>query len=183
MQFPTHLKPEQRLLRVIYVSTLTTTGAIEDFSVWCITGIAAILGLLVANINSVSNIISKSGLKWGIALLTVSMLAGALAKQLGFAIRCGVALLEALYTEIASPEGTAALEGVTDSPEEFQRHMTEPFLWPIKGIMIRAAKRGAKDPVLGEKRFVRMLCIQIYASYVQIVCAASGLLFLGFGIK
>lgn len=183
MQYPKHLKPEHQLLRVIYAGVLTVAEPIEAFSVWCITGAAAILALLVVNIDSVSKIISTSGLRWGIVLLTVSMLAGAVAKQLGIVLKRGIALTDAMYAEIATPGGAAAMDNMTLSTEDFQDQMVAPFLWPFKKIMLHAARRGAADPIAGEKRFVRMLCVQMYASYIQMACAAAGLLFLAIGIR
>src|SRR4030065_1893360 len=183
MQYPAHLKPEHQFLRVVYAGVLTIAEPIETFSVWCITGTAAILGLLVVNIDSVSKIISASGLRWGIVLLTVSMLAGAVAKQYGIVVKLGIALIDAMYAEIETPGGAAAMDNMTVSTEELQEQMAAPFLWPFKNIMLRAARRGAADPIAGEKRFVKMLCVQMYASYIQMACAAAGLLLLAFGIR
>lgn len=183
MQYPEHLKPEDRFLRIIFVGSLSAAGPLEEFATWCITGVAAILALLIANLGTVSKVISESGLRWGIVFLALSMLAGAAAKQFGVGIRNGVALLEALYAEFAKEDARATLAGMTAAQEEIQKKMAAPFLWPLKGIMLRAARRGASDYLSGERRFIRMPCVQMYASFIQSMSAAAGLLFLAFGIR
>lgn len=183
MQYPSHLKPEDQFLRIIFAGVSAMAEPIEVFATWCITGVAAILGLLVANLDSVSKIISAPSLRWGIVLLTSSMLAGALAKQFGIAIRRGLAMLESLYTELESPDGSVMMESMTTSPEEMQSKMAAPFLWPINVLMLRAARRGATDPINGEKRFVKLLCIQMYGAYAQAIFAVVGLLIFASGIS
>jgi hypothetical protein len=183
MQYPDHLKPEDRFLRIVFFGSLAAAEPMEEFATWCITGVAAIVALVLANLATVSKIISETGLRWGIVFLALSMLAGVVAKQFGIAIRKGIALLEALYAELSKPEAREAMANMTWTTEELQKKMAEPFLWPVKGMMIRAARRGATDSLSGEKRFIQLLCIQVFASAFQSASATVGILVLAFGIK
>ncbi len=182
MHYPPHLKPEENLLRLVYAGTLSIAQPVEEFAAWCVTGVAAILGLLVANLNSVSKIVSVTGLRWGIIFLVISMLAGATAKQLGIAIRKGLTLLDELYVEFDKPEGKAMLQGASISPEEFQSRMAAPFLQPLRKLMLQAARNDAVDLLAAEKRLIKLFCIQIYASWVQSISAVVGILTLALGI-
>ena len=156
---------------------------VEEFSTWLLTGTAAILALIVANISSITQVISEFGLRWGLALLTISMVAGVIAKQFGIAIRKGVALVEAIYAEIQTQAGAAAFQKAQMDSDTLAKELAAPFLWPFKRMMEKGTRMGAKDPLWGEKRQIKLFCIQLYASYIQGGLAAIGLLFLAFGIK
>ena len=183
MDHPPYFTPEQKFLRTIYVGSLSSVEASETFAAWLLTGVAAMLGLILANAESVAKIISSGALRWGIVLLTISMLAGVIAKQFGIAIRNAMALTVALYAELLSPDGQAIVESISANPSKIVQKMSEPFLWPLKGIMLKAAQAGSDDYLHTEKRCIRMLCWQMYSSAIQGVTAAIGILFLSFGIQ
>jgi hypothetical protein len=183
MQYPPHLSSDQHLVRLTYIGVLSTAEPVGEFSTWLLTGTAAILGLIIANISSISPAIWGIGLSWGLALLTISIVAGVIAKQLGIAIRNAVALTEALYTELQTQEGAATLQTAGTDSETLAIELAKPFIWPFKSMMENATLMGAKDPLSGEKRLIKYFCIQLYASYLQGGLAALGLLFLAFGIK
>ena len=183
MQYPQHLKPFDRFLRVLYLGNLSMAEPIEEFATWCITGVAAIVALMLANLEAISKIVGDSSLRWGIVLLTTSILFGVVAKQLGIGIRKGIGLLESLYAELSTPEGQAAIAESDVKPEDVPAKIAEPYLWPLKRVMLSSAKKGSSDAIAGEKRFVRLLCVQMYASFLQGLCGISGILTLALGIK
>ena len=183
MQYPAHLKPEERFIRVVFLGILAAAGTMAEFAKWCVSGTAAILALLIANLGSVSIIISSLSLKWGMILLSISMLTGVFVTQLGTGIRMGVEMIESLYAELAKPEAQAAMAGSRLPPEEMRKKLLEPFLWPLSILIARTAKKAQTDSIAGEKRYVRMFCILIYGSLVQTISAIAGLVVLACGIK
>lgn len=183
MQYPAHLKPEQRFLRIVFVGVLSIAGPAGDFAKWCVSGVAAILALLIANLASVSAILSHSSLKWGMIFLAVSLLAGVFAVQLSMGVRMGTLLIESLYQELATPEAQAAIAASTLPTHEMTKQMCEPFLWPWNRFMLRGATNGVTDALKGEKRFVKMFCLLMYASMMQTGTAVLGLIVFACGFK
>lgn len=183
MQYPPHLSPDQHVIRLTYVGILSMAEPVEEFSTWLLTGTAAILALIVTNISSITPTISGFGLNWGLTLLTISMVAGVIAKQLGIAIRKGVALVEAMYAELQTPQGATILQNAQMNSETLAKAVSAPFLWPFNRMMEKGALIGATDPISGEKRFIKLFSVQLYASYLQGGLAAVGLLFFALGIK
>lgn len=153
-----------------------------EFATWLLTGEAAILGAVIVNVEAISKVLSARCLRWGTALLVISLLAGVIARQLGLAICAGLALTEEMYEELESPEGMAALQGMIASPQEFKDQLSSAFLPPLRGMMKRAFERGGKDPLSSEKRFAILFSVQLYSLWAQGLLGAAGLLVLGFGI-
>lgn len=183
MDHPDYLSPLQKFLRYIYLHTLSAAGASAEQSKWLITGTAAILGLLVANLASIHEVVSSWAIKWGILLLTISMLIGVVVVLMSIAIKQAVLVTDALYKKFAEPEGKASIEGITEKLEIIIESMIEPYYGPFKCYMRMCAYRGASDFLATEKRSVRMVCTIIYLSLAQGILGACGLIALVIGIK
>lgn len=182
MKYPKHLSPKQRLLRLLYVNVLSIAKPMEEFATWLLAGVAAILGAVIVNVATVSSALSSTSLRWGLAFLVVSLLTGVVSKQIGAALRAGVVLMEEMYEELESQNGSAALKGLAESPEEFKQELSSAFLPPLRGMMKRSFERGGYDALAGEKRFTKLFCIQLYSLWAQNISGAAGLLTLAFGV-
>ena len=77
------LQPEHVFKKVIWRGTLALGEGLDQFTTWTITGIAAIVALLVSNLDSISQIVSAGGLRGALILFTVSLLAAVTSKQIG----------------------------------------------------------------------------------------------------
>lgn len=183
MQYPYHLTADQQLHRAVYVGVLKMAGPIENFSTWLLTGVAAILALFVTNLEPINNVISDFGVRWGLSLLTISMIAGVVAKPLGIAVRSGVELTDGMYADMETPEWAEMAKNLKGDAATYVKDISEPFLWPLDRIMASAARKASTDGLRGEKLFIKMYCVQVYALYTQAGLAAAGLLFLVLFIK
>jgi len=183
MDHPEYLSPLEKFLRSIFLHILSAAGICADQTKWVVTGTAAILGLIIANLNSVREVVSSSALKYGICLLTTSMMVGVLIVLLALAIKHAVLVAQAFQQQLASPEGKASVEGINASPEELNAAICEPFYGPIKTYIRKSADSGVKDFLSVEKRNVRTMCTICYLSIIQGLLAASGLVVLALGIK
>lgn len=183
MEYPKHLSAEQHFQRITYIGVLSISQPAEQFASWLITGTAAILGLIVVNIDSVSNVISNESLRWGLTLMTLSILCGVITKQLGIAIQRGLTMLESLHAEMNSPIGEAIRARLSTPADVFGKELASPLLPPFRGSMLRALQEGMKDNLAAEKRLVKMFCLQLYASYAQAALGAIGTIWLVCGIK
>jgi hypothetical protein len=182
MKYPKHLSAKQNLLRLMYMNVLLITKPMAEFSNWLLVGVGAIIGAVLVNVEAVSSVVSATSLRWGISFLVISLLTGVVVKQIGASLSASRDSMEELYNELETPEGSAALDGAFESPEEFKEEFSAAFLPLLRGMIRRGFERGGKDPLSGEKRFVKLLCVQIYALWVQNISGAIGLLILAFGI-
>jgi hypothetical protein len=183
MKYPKHLSAKQNVLRLMYMNVLLITKPIAEFSTWLLAGVGAIIGAVLVNVEAVSSVLSATSLRWGITFLVASLLTGVVAKQIGASLSASRGSMEDLYNELETPDGSTALEGAFESPEELKEEFSAAFLAPLRGMMRRGFERGGQDPLAGEKRFVKLFCIQLYALWAQNISGAIGLLILAFGIN
>ncbi len=177
------LKPEHVFKKVIWRSTLSSGTAIEQFTTWTLTGIGAIVGLLISNLDSVSKIVSLTGIKSAIVLFTLSLLAAVVSKQIGIAVTSGLETTNKTEDLLNSPEGQQLMGSMTISPRQLVTELAEPFLWPISVITRWSGERGLSDYTSGDKRLVRLFCIQLYLSFTHGILALSALLVIGLSIR
>src|SRR5687767_6521986 len=102
LEHPPHLSPEQRYLRTIYLGYLSSSKPLETFVTWVLTGVAAMIALLVSNADSISKIVSHECFRSGMILLTLSLLPGVLSKNFGMGIQQGLVVVDAMYAELFS---------------------------------------------------------------------------------
>lgn len=183
MNYPSHFSPKERVLHLLYVQTLSMSRPMGEFATWLLTGSAAIIGAVIVNVEAVGNVLSVGSLRWGLFALVLSLLAGVVVKQLSVAIAAGLELLEQLTKELESPQGVAAIRAINVSPDEFKTEMASAFLPPLRRLMVRGFEKGARDNLNAQKRFILLLCIQIYSIWMQGVFGIAGLLIFAFGIK
>ena len=183
MDHPEYLTPLQKFLRYLYLHTLSAAGVSAKQAKWVVTGTAAILGVIVANLAAIHEVVSSWALKFGILFLTLSMLLGVLVVLMAIAIKHAVLVTEALYKKFAEPEGKASVEGVTAEPAEVIEAMVEPYYGPLKAYLRSSAYRGTKDFLASEKKNITMMCTVAYLSIIQGVLGAIGLIIIVIGIK
>lgn len=89
MEHPKHLSPKDTLVRMMLMQTLAIAKPMEEFATWLLTGVAVILGAVIVNVEAVSNTLTAVNLRWGLTFLVLSLVAGAISKQIGLAISAG----------------------------------------------------------------------------------------------
>jgi hypothetical protein len=181
--YPKYLNPEQRFLRLMYVAVCASAKPAGKQLKWIVTGNAAILGLLIANIGTVSTAMYPGNLRWGIIILVVSLLIGIVSLALAVAVTSSVEVVDALYNELESNSSEVMLDSVTTPPEQMNEQMYAAFVGPLKWFMRRSVNRKKGDLLGGEKESVRWLCWFVYAAAIQNVLAAIGIIILAWGIK
>jgi len=139
------IQPEHIFKKVIWRSTLAVGETLEQFTTWTITGIAAILALLVSNLDSVSKIVSAAGLRSAVILFTLSLLAGVISKQLGMAVTNGLKTLNNVENLLNSEQGKRLMSEMKIEPRQLVLEMAEPFLWPLSTLSRRSGRRGLSD--------------------------------------
>jgi hypothetical protein len=176
------MRPEHVLKKVIWRSTVEVGVALERSTTWTIGGVAAVVGLLVSNLDSVATIASPDAIKAAIVLFTLSLLAGAISKQIGMAVAAGVNTLKQTENLLYSEAGQKLMNDMTIEPRQLVQELTEPFLWPLSWFARKSGERGLSDYVSADKRFVRMLCLQIAVNGLHGLLALAALLAIGLSI-
>ena len=63
------------------------------------------------------------------------------------------------------------------------KEIAEPFLWLLSWVMRRGGERGIRDYLSGDKRMVRMWCLQLYFNMLHSLLAVVALIVLAVSIK
>ena len=178
-----HLSADQKLQRLTFTNTLTMANPMGEYATWLLTGTATIIGAILVNIENVSKILSLCALHWGLTFLVSSILIGVFVKQYGINIATGVSTMDTMYSEMQTPAGQEMLQNLTLNTEDFKEAMSSAFLWPISIFVKKTCEKSAIDFLAGEKRFIKLLCVQIYLLWAQGISGTIGLLILVFGIE
>jgi len=174
---------DQKLQRLAFIGSLTMAKPIGEYATWLLTGTATIIGALIINIENVAKMLSIFTLQWGLLFLVISMLIGVFVKQIGIGIASGVSISDAMFFEMSEPSGQKMLRNLTLNQDEFKEAISSAYLWPLTIFSKKAFDKGTADNLAGLKKFIKLLCIQIYLINIQGFFVATGLLFLVFGIR
>ena len=96
--------PEGQIFLVLWRSILDMAGPISEYYRWILTGVTAILALIVANLNSLLQAVEKGYLKAAIILLVVSISFGFISYVLSVSVKLRVEISKRLEPVLGSPE-------------------------------------------------------------------------------
>lgn len=178
----TVMRPEHVFKRVVWRSTVEVGEALERSTTWTIGGVAAIVAVLVSNLDSVAKIASLESIKISVVLFTLSLLFGALSKQVGMAVIAGVNTLKQTEALLNSEVGKQLMGQMTIEPKQLVQELAEPFLWPLSTFVRKGGERGLVDYVAGDKRFVKMFCFQVAFNAFHVLLSVAALLVIGLSI-
>ena len=182
------ISPEHIFKKIVWRSTLALGGVLEQSTTWTLTGVAAILALLVSKIDTVSKIytvskiVSPTSLRNSIILFTLSILAAVVSKQLGIGIANGLKTMSELDGVLSSREGQQLIYSLEKDGRQLVLELAQPFWWPFSALFRRSGEKGLSDYLAGEKSLVRMLNFQIYLNGLHGILASAALLILAFSI-
>jgi len=178
----TVIRAEHVLKKFIWRSTVGVGETLERSTTWTIGGVAAIVAVVISNLDSVAKFTSLNGIKSSVILFTLSLLFGALSKQVGMAVVAGVNTLKETEALLNSAAGQQLMNQITIEPRQLVQELAEPFLWPLSTFVRKGGERGIVDYVSGDKRFVKMFCLQIAFNALHVVLAVAALFAIGFSI-
>ena len=87
------MTPEQIFKRFVWRQSIAMGENMEKFTTWTITGCAALVGLIISNLESINEIIPITSLRYSILLFVASLLFGVASKMFGMALTSGINLL------------------------------------------------------------------------------------------
>lgn len=150
---------------------------------WTVGGLAVIVGVVLANLQNVTALVTLSYLRWGLIFIVVSLLLGVIAKQMLQAIAYAVSHLLEVCNDLFSEEGIAYLKECRGNPTSFAAEVKKFYLWPMSAFVAYSAKRGGSDFLISEKRFGRLFCVGLYFAWLHFLVGLLGLVIITLGIK
>jgi len=176
------IKADQIFKKIVWRHTVSLSHAMEQATTWSITGVAAIVGLFISNLDSVGTLVSSIGLRWFLISFTASLAFGAISKQIGMVLGKGLEMVEKMEGVLYSDQGQILMNQMSTPPRELVNEIAEPFFWPLSSYMIKSGLKGIEDYLSPDKRFVKMFCIQLIFVYLHGITAASGILIIAYSI-
>ncbi|OGU20552.1 MAG: hypothetical protein A2580_00425 [Hydrogenophilales bacterium RIFOXYD1_FULL_62_11] len=119
----TVIRAEHEFKKFIWRSTIEVGEALERSATWIIGGVAAIVAVVVSNLDSVAKISSLDGIKASVVLFTLSLLFGALSKQVGMAVVAGVNTLKETEALLNSEAGRRLMDQMTMEPRQLAQEL------------------------------------------------------------
>lgn len=174
--------PEGQLLSATWRTMLGMAGPVSEQFRWILTGQAAIIGLMVANLDSLQKVVSPGHLRWSLGLLVISLVLASFAYLLSVSLRARHDVMAQFERLLGSPEGREVLSRMTMEQADFLRQFSAPLFGPLKWFMLRSARNGAKDPFAVEKGGISLMVWQAYAMWLSVALAAAGLFSLVAGL-
>ena len=175
--------PEGVFLTVCWRTIIGMVGAVSEQYRAMLTGIAAILGVIVANLDSIQAVVHDTYLKNSLCMLVGSVFLAAVAYLLSTALKARNDVSSQLEQILGSAEAQSVMQRMTTEASELRRELCEPFFGPMKWFMAKSAERGASDPFALEKGAIKLIVWQAYAMWVAMFLAALALTILALGLK
>jgi len=174
------LNANEAFVRAAFHSQGKISKALADYATWTVTGVAAIIGALLVNSESVTKAVEPHMLKWGMVVLICSLVIGGLCKQAGEAFLAGLESIESLVATLSTLDSSYG--GDLDQAV-IEKELVDGYLWPMSMFIKRSFAGGTRDNLHAEKRLMKVLSIQIFAAWLQTASAAGGLIVLAFGLR
>jgi hypothetical protein len=175
--------PEGQFLKFIWNTTASIAEPVADLYKWTLSGIAAILALVIANIDSVASSIASANLKWGIIGLVLSLLLGVFAHNLAVAVKFRRELGEHIDTTLTTEEGVEVIKRMECDPRILIEHLSAPYFGPLKWLTKRAGEKGLADQLSSEKGTITLMCTQVYIGFCHYLLGAIGIIVLASGVE
>jgi hypothetical protein len=170
------------LKKIVWRSTISGGSSMEQFTTWTITGVAAIVGLIITNLGSLATIVSLSGLRAAIILFVVSLIFGAISKQAGMALASGLQTISEVEGRLYSDAGRALIVKMAIPPQQLGSEFAEPFIWPLSALIRKRCEQSVTDYLRADKTLVRVFCFQLCMNWLHSLFAVIALLVLAFSL-
>jgi hypothetical protein len=176
------MKPEYIFKKVVWRNILQLGPSIESWTTWTITGVGATIAIFISNIDSVSKIVTKLGIKYSLIFFTLSLVFGTASKLIGRILFASVSIVKEIEATLYSKEAKNLMDTITIPLKEMIDELSDPFLWPMNKMMKKAGKKGIEDYLTSDRQLVKMFCLQLYFDTVHFFLASLALLLIAFSL-
>jgi len=169
--------PEGRCLRSLWDGLLMMAPEGVTYTKWIVTGIAGMVAVILARLDSITQHVSPTCFKWGTSILVVSLLTGSIACLVSLSLSAGVKARKRLEME---PEQRDA-----DAPvmtPALLSEFKEPFWGILRWTVERSLRKATVDPLYSEKNQISLVCLATVLIFSTVALAAVGLIVLTVGL-
>ncbi|WP_269537183.1 hypothetical protein [Cerasicoccus fimbriatus] len=166
---------EGQLLSFFWITIAKNNTSIEGYTKWTLSGVAAMIAIILSNTPAIIELAGTASLKWSISLLVFSLMFGFGAHISCLSIGARVRSLESIQAGLQSQQGQISLNNISISPQELGEELISPFWGPLKSTMKKNYLKGLSDPFLSEKGMINVFCIQVYLTFLHLLIAAIAL--------
>jgi hypothetical protein len=141
-----------------------------EYTKWIVTGIAAIVAVILASLDSITKHVALGWFRSGTAFLVVSLLSGSLAYLISLSLAAGVESRK--RAEKIDENGDSSAPNVT---LELLKSFNSPFWGPLRWIMKRSLRKAMEDPLYVEKSQIYTVCLLNVLILTTVVLAVTGM--------
>ena len=175
--------PEGKVLLVTWRTIIGMSATVSEHYRWIVTGIAAVLAVVIANLKPIQEVVHDGYLKTAVSLLVVSVFLSSVAYMLSLALKVRVEVMDKVEGILTSPAGQSVMADLKVTVPELNAEMCRPFFGPMKWLMLRAAQKSALDPFSAERGSIRLLVWQAYAMWASLLLATLSLALIVLGLR
>lgn len=164
--------PERIFKRYLWRSVVKSgSPSLESFTTWTLTGVGATAALLLANIDSLDDMVTTRGIAIVLLMLAISLLTGAVSKQIGLVLPSAVTTSEQVENDLATDAGQRLMDAMNLESAKLSEQLAEPFLWPVNRFVRAGGDAGGRDFHANDRRFVRVFCLQLWFFWAHALLA------------
>lgn len=177
------MTPEQELKKLTWRSVISLGESMEKSTTWTLTGVAAIVTLIIGNLESISKLISLMGIKITLACFILSLIFGVISKLYGMSLSAALQIVKEIEKSLNSESGKNIIDNITIDNQQLANEIAEPFYWPLSKLMKNGMNSGDKDFLSGDKKLVGIYSKQVFTNFSHIIFTALGLITIVFFLK
>jgi hypothetical protein len=178
----TNGSPEGKVLQIVWRCMIGMAAEVSEMYRWVLTGIAAAIALVLANLSSIESVIGPMSLRVTMALLTISFASAALAFILSQALKLQNEMIQRIVPILQSGQCQELFTRFSLTPREFVDELCKPFSGPLGWIVRRSGEKGINDELAKEKAGIALIVWQAYAMWLSLLFAAAALIAVVVGV-
>lgn len=175
--------PEGQFLHVIWRTIIGASSAVSEQYKWMLTGIAAVLAVVIGNLEPIQKVIGHSYLKGAIALLAIAVVLAAIGYMMCEAVKMRAAVNARLEQVLSDPQAGTVLGQIRIEQRALLEEVAKPFFGPLGWLMRRGAEKGAADSLHVDKGSIHLIVWQAYVMWAALAAYAFEIFIIILGIK
>lgn len=154
--------------RVLTAMANRVSSELVSFSSWMVLGFGAILGLVLANIDTVSKFVAPNAFGLAVKLFLVAVIFNVLQRYMAAIVSASVTLAKEVEAMPVHPNADIAA---------FMHQIEDATLWPMK-LMVRWSNRkiAAGDFAVGGRLNARLAQAQAWFVFAQLIAVVAAAL-------
>jgi hypothetical protein len=91
-------------------------------------------------------------------------------------VASGLESIKQIEAVLLSEAGQRLMDDMTIEPEKLSEEIADPYLWPMSWLMRYSSRNGQSDPLIADKRLVKIFCLQLFFNFWHFFLAIAALI-------